>query len=186
MSLVALRDNLRALLRTVPEAGVVPANVPAQLGDDTTTVVYLLPGDTTPFAHAGANGTPAIQSRDVVVIEHHIAVQRDEPSRGDDVALPALDAFRVAIWAAILGDRLGGAVTLPIRLGVDFYGGLEYGSQDTFGFRLLLEVVQTDAVAVDWASRRFVSAVAEIVEPIGSATEPPPAPSAAPVIIEED
>lgn len=140
MGLVAVTAAFRDVLARVTGIGTVAAGVPPMLADDRTAIVYAVPGDAVAMANAGRAGRPVYRAEDQIVIEWHVKIAKDDVTRGDEAALPVLDAVRGAVWAQPKDGMFAGTVTLLTNVATEHYGDMGYGSDNTFGFRLLVSV----------------------------------------------
>lgn len=127
----------------------VPARKPADsIAPYPVMIVYAIAGESTPVQHRGRNGRPVHANADNIIIEWH--EQPADVMYFADQVSERLDLIRNGIWFAMDVDRIGGEVTSITRIRTESIGKLDWGSDETYGFRLIVELVhQREAKAAD-------------------------------------
>lgn len=137
MGLVRVVQGLKAVVAGVDSA--VPVRDPGdQIAPYPAVVVYPVIGDSTPSAHAGHRGRTVSANRDTVVIEWHW--QPPDVQRFAEAGPGLVDAVRDAIWIGARDRTISPALDRISTIRLDAYGRLDWGSDATFGFRLLVDL----------------------------------------------
>lgn len=139
--LVDLVAAVTDVLRTIPGAVSVPDSPPAQLGDDRMLIVYPLPESSNPSQHTGRSGTgPVIQHGTPIVVEWHLKKQVDLLNEIIPETTAMWDAMQEALWGAFARNRFAGTAAGMTTITTETFGELGWGSDQTFGIRLILNV----------------------------------------------
>lgn len=102
--------------------------------------VYPNIGNTKPASHRGSTG-PVIECRDTLVVEFHMPNPLDALAYGIQQTTPILDAVRDTLWAGYAhGAFRAAGLTILHAVNTESFGNMGWGKQDTFGFRLTLDV----------------------------------------------
>ena len=139
--LVDLVAAITDVLRTIPGVVGVPDAPPAQLGDDRMLIVYPQPENSSPSQHGGRAGTgPVIQHGTPIVVEWHLKKQTDLIAEIVPEITAMWDAMQEALWGAFARNRFAGTAVGMNAIGTETFGELGWGSDQTFGIRLVLNV----------------------------------------------
>lgn len=140
MALTEICAAITNELRSIPGVSQVPDAPPAQLGEDRMLVIYPQPGPSTPASHRGRSGNVVISNRDVIVVEWHLKRAADQTAEFLQLGVPLLDLMRTTLWRAFNPGRFGGTVEGLYSIDTDHFGELGWGSDHTWGFRLMLDL----------------------------------------------
>lgn len=148
---MALSEIVAAIVdvcRTVPGSVSVPDAPPGQLADDRMLIVYPQPGPSVAAQHTGrANTGPVIRNDDAIIVEWHLKRSADVIAESVPEMTEMTDALRDALWGAFARTRFGGTVIGMTSIETDRFGELGWGSDFTFGVRLLLNITHAAELA---------------------------------------
>lgn len=140
MAVSEIVSAIAATLRDVDGIDQAPDVPPAILGDNVMALTYPQPGDSTPQNHSGRGGRPVVGNADTIVVEVHRKLQNDQIAEGIGWLATMFDAVRAAIWREYADTKFDRTVTSLSAIRTETYGNLSWGSDETFGFRLTLDV----------------------------------------------
>ena len=141
MALEQVIAAIHGRLALVPGVVQVPDAPPPQLADDRMLLVYPQPGASTPMQHGGRTGQAVMQHRDVIVVEWHLKAAMDQAAVFLALGVPLFDLVRDLLWSEYVRHQFNGTVTLLTAINTDHFGEMGWGSDPTWGFRLLLDVM---------------------------------------------
>lgn len=141
MSLVAAIAQIRAALAPLLPDAMIPDAPPNQLGGSPMFVIYPQPGDSAWDAH-DRSGKAIYRSDDVVVIEYHL--KQSDLARATLAATPMVDAVRKALMTEFKETRFHDTIDQLSGVRFQHFGEMQWGSDKTFGFALLVDVTTRD------------------------------------------
>lgn len=142
MALVDVIREVLADLRTIPGILQAPDAPPDHLGEFPILIAYPQPDASAHEAHDDGNGRGVYRSEDTIVVEWH--TQEADIARAVEVTTPMVDAIRREIFSGFRRDKFNGSVVRMRAVRVQTYGELGWGSDRTFGVRVLIDVTHHD------------------------------------------
>lgn len=133
-----MRDALQPLIDD-PDV-TVPEQPPDMIGEYPMFVLYPQPGTWTPQNHMGTSRRAVINGLHEVVIEWHIPFQSVPLQQVVAATTPMADAIADTLWSAFATGRFSGTVTGMTALRCETYGELGWGSDPTFGVRMIADI----------------------------------------------
>ena len=122
----------------------IPDAPPDQLGDYPKLLIYPQPGRWIPHAHAGDDGGPLYAAEHTLVVEWH--TRRNDLAQAVTETTPVADAIPLALLRDYAAHRLNESVTTIEQIRCETFGELGWGSDQTFGVRVLVDVTLIEEV----------------------------------------
>lgn len=132
-AVAAIRAALAGIVPTEP----VASQPPDLIGVYPALIVYPQPGTWTLTAHSGDSGRPLYGGDHTIVVEWHRSLT--DLAEAVAATTPVADAIPAALLAAFHRHRLDGTLTRLTAIRCETFGELGWGSDQTFGVRLLVD-----------------------------------------------
>jgi hypothetical protein len=123
----------------------VPTQPPDMIGAYPALILYPQPGTWAFQAHTGESGRPLFGGDHVIVIEWHMV--NADLSELVRLTTPMADAIPAALLRAFHVNRIDGTLTLLKTIRCETFGEMKWGSDETFGVRVLVDVTIYDEVS---------------------------------------
>jgi hypothetical protein len=123
----------------------VPAQPPDMIGAYPALIVYPQPGQWAFQAHTGEHDRPLFGGDHVIVVEWHMV--NADLSEMVRLTTPMADAIPEAIFRAFRVNRIDGTLTKLNAIRCETYGEMTWGSDKTFGVRMLVDATIYDEVS---------------------------------------
>lgn len=149
---MALADVIAEMRADLAAAGIVtdeeiPEHPPDLLGDYPKLLIYPQPDAWGWHSHAGDNGRGVYGGEHTIVVEWHTRLV--DLAQAVAETTPVVDAIPAALFAGFARDRFDGTVTLLRGVRCETFGQLDWGTDKTFGTRLLVDVTVYEEVPGD-------------------------------------
>lgn len=129
---------MRTALADLAGDEAIPLAPPDQIGAYPRVIIYPQPDTWTLLAHGGENGRPLYGGDHTIVVEWHTTLT--DLAEAVTATIPVADAIPAALFQGFHADRLDGSVTTLRAIRCETFGELGWGSDQTFGVRMLVDV----------------------------------------------
>jgi len=152
MSLIRVCQEFSERLALLPGITEAPWPPPPKLVSTTTLIVYPSPAATTTQVHHGKNRTAILSHRDIIQIELHRKGQTDAYGSWIPWAAGMVDMVRQAVWSEYKRNKFGESITGIYSTNVDYWGKLVWAGEDSYGFRMSVDLQHDDELSADLTS----------------------------------